>query len=115
MNLPVSRASAPHYHRASVCDGWRLVTAPELSVIEERVPPGAAEKQHYHRRARQFFYVLSGEATLEIEGVEHKLAAGSGLEVPPGVRHKFANRAAAEVFFLVISSPATQDDRVDVE
>jgi hypothetical protein len=54
----VSKASAPHYTWASICYGWRLIDTPGLSVVEERVPPGAGEVRHYHNEARQFFYVL---------------------------------------------------------
>jgi quercetin dioxygenase-like cupin family protein len=44
--------------------------------------------RHHHNEARQFFYVLSGAAVLEMEGREHQIPAGSGIEVAPGVRHK---------------------------
>jgi hypothetical protein len=54
ITAPVSNASAPHYTWARICDGWRLVDTPGLSVIEERVPPGAGEVRHYHNQARQF-------------------------------------------------------------
>ncbi len=111
---PVSRTNARHYRWAEICDGWRLADRPELSVIEERVPPGAGEQRHYHEKARQFFYILAGEAVLEIEGREHVLAAGSGIEVGPGQRHRFFNRAMEDVCFLVISAPSTRADRIDL-
>jgi mannose-6-phosphate isomerase-like protein (cupin superfamily) len=100
---------------ASVCDGWRLIDTPALSVVEERVPPGAEEMRHHHNEARQFFYVLSGAAVLQMEGREHQISAGSGIEVAPGVRHKFMNRSDHDVVFLVISAPSTKADRIDVE
>jgi quercetin dioxygenase-like cupin family protein len=112
---PVSRSSAPHYTWASVCDGWRLINTPGLSVVEERGPPGAEEVRHYHDQARQFFYVLSGTAILETEGSEHRISTGSGIEVAPGVRHKFMNRSEEDVAFLVISAPSTRADRIEVE
>jgi quercetin dioxygenase-like cupin family protein len=112
---PVSRSSAPHYKWASVCDGWRVTDSPGLSVVEERVPPGAGEVRHYHNEARQFFYVLSGAATLETEGRKHEIPAGSGLEVAPGVQHKFMNNSDHDVVFLVISAPSTKTDRINVE
>jgi mannose-6-phosphate isomerase-like protein (cupin superfamily) len=34
----------------------------DLSVIEERMPPGTAGQRHRHQRSRQFFFVLEGEA-----------------------------------------------------
>jgi quercetin dioxygenase-like cupin family protein len=45
--------------------------------------------RHYHSEARQFFYVFSGTAVLETEGKKHRIPAGSGMEVAPGVQHKF--------------------------
>jgi quercetin dioxygenase-like cupin family protein len=113
--LPVSKSSAPHYIWASVCDGWRLIDTPGLSLVEERVPPGAEEVRHYHNQARQFFYVISGTATLETEGSEHRISTGFGIEVAPGVRHKFMNRSDQDLVFLVISAPSTKADRIDVE
>ena len=112
---PVSRSSAPHYTWANACDGWRLIDTPALSVVEERVPPGAEEMRHYHNEARQFFYVLSGTAVVGTEEREHQIPAGSGIEVSPGVQHKFMNRSDEDVVFLVISAPSTKADRVDVK
>ena len=111
----ISRSSAPHYAWAKACDGWRLIDTPGLSVVEERVPPGAEETRHYHNDARQFFYVLSGTAVVGTEEREHQIPAGSGIEVAPGVQHKFMKRSDEDVVFLVISAPSTKADRVDVK
>jgi len=112
---PVSKSSAPHYKWASICDGWYLIDTPGLGVVEERVPSGAEEVCHYHNLARQFFYVLSGTAVLEMEGREHQIPAGSGIEIAPGVQPKFMNKCDQDVVFLVISAPSTKADRVDAE
>jgi len=111
MDTPTSRENSPHYAWGAVCDGWRLLDSGDLTVIEESVPPGAAERRHFHRFARQFFYVLEGEATLEIEGREHRVTKHQGIEVAPGQHHQFLNRSTTDVTFLVISSPATKGDR----
>ncbi|MGA8345596.1 MAG: hypothetical protein WB781_26940, partial [Candidatus Sulfotelmatobacter sp.] len=39
----VSRENAEHYRWGVDCDGWHLVKDAQLSVIEEFMPPGAAE------------------------------------------------------------------------
>ncbi len=96
----VSRDSGRHYVWGAGCDGWHLLEGDDLSVIEERVPPGAAEMPHRHRHARQFFYVLSGTATLELEGVAHRLESGEGLHV--------------DLRFLVISAPRSHGDREEL-
>lgn len=102
---------ANRYSWGGVCDGWRLVERPDLSVKRERVPPGAGETPHRHGAARQFFFVLSGEATLELDGRALTFGAGEGVEVPPGTPHRFCNRGAQEVHFLVVSTPSTANDR----
>lgn len=108
----ISKANAEHYTWGEVCDGWRLVDRPELSVIHERVPPGAAEVRHYHTQSRQFFFVLTGTATLELGGMRETLGPQQGLEVPPGVPHQLLNLSDADIEFLVISHPTTRGDRI---
>ena len=107
----VRRDNAEHYVWGEVCDGWHLVRSSELSVIEERMPPQASEQRHYHSRSRQFFFVLSGELSLELDGTTHVLTAEAGLEVPPQMPHQVMNRSDSEVWFLVVSTPPSHGDR----
>lgn len=109
---PVSRANAEHYAWGQGCDGWHLLKHDGLSVIEERMPSGTAEVRHYHLQARQFFYVLAGQAELEVEGVTSVLDAGEGLHVAPGQAHRMRNHSNTDIRFLVISSPRAHGDRV---
>jgi mannose-6-phosphate isomerase-like protein (cupin superfamily) len=110
----ISQENAAHYVWGGVCDGWHLVNRSSLSVIRERVPPGASEVRHLHGSARQFFYVLSGVATLEIAGEIHALAPGEGVEVPPGTPHRLSNNGPEPLEFLVVSQPHSHGDRVEV-
>ncbi len=109
----VSRGNAEHYRWGNDCDGWHLVKDEQLSVIEEFMPPGAAEIRHHHQRAQQFFYILAGEALLEMEGQTTLLPAGSGIRVPAGARHQIRNPSSSPVRFLVISQPPSHGDRID--
>lgn len=111
---PSDVGSAEHYTWGDGCDGWHLLKDASLSVIQERVPPSAAEVPHFHVKARQFFYVLSGTATLEFEDGKVEFGPNQGLHVPPNTRHRFVNESDDEVVFLVISSPTTADDRMEV-
>lgn len=111
---PVGLADAEHYRWGEGCDGWHLLRRDDLSVIRERVPPGAAETPHRHSRARQFFFVLEGAAVIDVDGTRHALAAGQGLHVPPGATHQFRNESGADVHFLVVSAPKSHGDREDV-
>ncbi|MEE7548110.1 cupin domain-containing protein [Xanthomonas sp. Kuri4-1] len=75
------------------------------------MPPGTCEQRHLHRHARQFFYLLEGEAILELDGVCHTLGPGQGLHVPPGRAHQMRNDSARPVRFLVVSAPRSHGDR----
>jgi len=107
----VSRENAEHYRWGNDCDAWYLVNDEQLSVIEEFMPPGAAEIRHHHEKAQQFFFILSGEVMLEVEGHTTLLAAGSGLRVLAGQRHQIRNPSSGPVRFLVVSHPRSHGDR----
>jgi mannose-6-phosphate isomerase-like protein (cupin superfamily) len=109
--LLISTATAPHYAWGDACDGWHLLTSSDLSVIQERMPPGTTEVRHRHRHARQFFFVLQGQLTVECGGVRQTLAALAGLEIPPLAPHRVFNDSDIATEFLVISQPPSHDDR----
>lgn len=110
---PISTADAEHYVWGERCDGWYLLRTAELNIIEEAMPPGAFETRHFHVRARQFFYVLEGELTMEVEGEVFALRVGEGIEVAPGAVHQALNRSAESTRFLVTSQPPSHGDRVE--
>jgi len=75
------------------------------------MPPDTNEVRHRHAQARQFFFVLNGELTLEVAGTVHLLPVGTGLEIAPGVDHQALNRSSTSVDFLVVSHPPSHGDR----
>jgi mannose-6-phosphate isomerase-like protein (cupin superfamily) len=111
----ISKENAEHYAWGGVCDGWHLLKSPALSVIQERVPPGGAETRHVHRHAQQFFFVLSGEAVMELENEEIVLGPQQGIAVPPGSPHRLLNHGNMDLSFLVISAPPIKSDRISSE
>lgn len=108
----VSKDNAPHYKWGSDCDGWHLAKSERLSVIQECVPPGAGEVRHYHENAEQFFFVISGTATIEVDGAIHQLNSQEGLQVPAGAKHELRNESEIDLAFLVVSTPPSHGDRV---
>jgi mannose-6-phosphate isomerase-like protein (cupin superfamily) len=106
---PVSRDNAEQYAWGEHCQGWRLLSNADLSVIEEIMPPGTAEQIHRHHVAQQFFYVLSGEAVMEFENQKIIMREGQGIRVAAGTAHCIRNLSDAEVRFLVISQPSTKN------
>lgn len=106
-----STRTAEHYRWGDCCDGWYLVKNDRLNVIQEGLPPAASETRHRHRKAQQFFFVLSGEATLEIEGRLLHLHAREGALVPAGAAHQLQNQTKTELMVLVTSEPPSHGDR----
>jgi mannose-6-phosphate isomerase-like protein (cupin superfamily) len=115
MNPVVSREHPlSHYVWGEHCDGWNLVDCAELSVKMERMPPHTAEQEHFHDRARQFFFILKGVAIFETSEGRIEVRAQQGLEIPPRLRHRILNESAEELEFILCSQPSTFGDRTNI-
>jgi len=99
----VSRVNAEHYRWGHDCDAWHLVKDQQFTVIEELIPPGAAEVRHYHKKAQQFFYILSGEAIMEVEND------------PGGERAPHSSRCVAPDSQSFVEHPASARDLASAE
>ncbi|MBW4631821.1 MAG: cupin domain-containing protein [Iphinoe sp. HA4291-MV1] len=108
----INKETAQHYTWGNNCHGWHLVKQLELSVIQELMPPKTYETRHYHQKSCQFFFILSGEATIEIAGKRQVLCQHEGVEVPSGVSHQILNESKQDLEFLVISQPPSHGDRI---
>ena len=84
----------------------------ELSVIKESVPSGEYEIRHKHLNSRQLFYILKGEAEIEIEGKTFVLKKDESIEIPPLHYHQLLNKNSTALEFLVISQPPSHEDRI---
>lgn len=113
--MAVSKDTVAGYEWGAGCRAWALVDTDTLSIKQELMPAGAAETIHLHRKSRQFFYILEGDATMELEDAVHLVRSGEGLEIPPGKQHRIMNQGTVDLEFLVISEPATRADRVETE
>jgi len=107
----VSVKNVEHYVWGDGCDGWHLLKSSGVSVIQEKVPPGKSEVRHRHVKSEQFFYILSGEATIDAGESRTILRAGEGLHIPPREPHQFKNESGRDVEFLVVSAPPSHGDR----
>ncbi|WP_313700650.1 cupin domain-containing protein [Pantoea sp.] len=110
----ISKDNAEHYVWGDGCDGWYLMNRKDMLVIHEKMPPGTSEKKHYHAVSRQFFFVLLGVLTMELDGHLHEISAQQGIEIPPLARHQARNNGDVPVEFIVISHPTTRGDRTDL-
>jgi len=58
-------------------------------------------KEHYHKVATELYYVLEGEGSIVLDGVEQPIRKGSMVHIPPGVVHGARGRMRV----LVIGIP----------
>ena len=100
-----------HYVWGDNCEGWILVDAEFLSVKQELMPPQTAETVHYHEKAQQFFFILKGIATFEVEEQGFTVRAGQGLHIEAGEKHRIINNTGEDLEFLLSSQPSTNNDR----
>ncbi len=63
-------------------------------------------REHYHKRATELYYVLEGEGTVRLDGVEHPVRRGSVVHIPPGVVHGAKGRMRV----LVVGIPDISDE-----
>jgi mannose-6-phosphate isomerase-like protein (cupin superfamily) len=104
-----------HYLWGSDCDGWDLVDEDALSVKQELMPAGTKEVKHYHQSAQQFFYILKGKATFEIEDSTIIINQGEGLHIEAGKKHRILNETGEDLEFVLCSQPSTKNDRINCE
>ncbi len=109
-----STKNSTHYTWGEQCDGWHLLDIPLMSVKQERIPQGAGEKWHGHLFANQFFYVISGEATFELDGKVIVVSANESLHIPPKKLHRVTNRHTNDLNLLLTTIPVDVSDRIDM-
>ncbi|WP_090824622.1 cupin domain-containing protein [Paenibacillus sp. yr247] len=109
--MKIHKEQAEHYIWGEVCDGWYLERDADRTIIQERMPAGASEIKHVHQKAKQFFFILSGEAVMWIEGKDINLKSQEGCTIQPGIPHQIRNESLGDVEFLVISTPSAAGDR----
>jgi quercetin dioxygenase-like cupin family protein len=92
---------------------WALVRrsldCQALGVNVVEIPPGESIPEHDEtaRDQEELFYVISGAATLVIDGQEHPAPAGTFARLDPPRRRTVRNEVSQPVSVLIISAPTT--------
>lgn len=75
---------------------------------------GTRHQLHFHRQSWEYYLVLQGSKTLQIEGKLTTIQTGELLEVPPYVRHTLHSRGAP-YRGITIRVPVRLNDKVSAE
>ena len=105
--VPASTPARPVVGLLNSSDGdgfVELLRVDSLSVGRFTAAPGYVDQQQPHAED-EIYYVLAGDAVLQIEGTPHEVTAGSLAYVPRGVKHRFA-QVTTELDVLVVFAPA---------
>lgn len=115
MNTIIDKKTAKHYRWGNNCDSSVLLETSSLSVKQESMPAGTKEQLHFHSNAQQFFFILKGTATFYVDGTKAIVNEQQGLQIDKKSNHFIANETHGSLEFIVISEPATNNDRTDVQ
>ncbi len=75
------------------------------SVAEATLEPGQSTQRHYHGESEEVYFLLEGEADIELDGDAGRAGAGDAIPIPPGTWHTIANRGAGPLRILCTCAP----------
>lgn len=82
-------------------------TGGEVAVFHLTVPPMSGPPLHRHSREDEWFYVLEGVMTIEVDGVRKTVKTGDSAFAMRGTVHAFQNFSQETGKMLVMTTPGT--------
>lgn len=82
-----------------------LANAPveKQSLAEASIPAGGATQRHWHRDSEEFYFLLEGRGTMEIDGDIREVSPGDAVLIPAGAWHQIT--AIEPLRFLCCCAP----------
>jgi len=80
------------------------------TVYRVHIGPGQRTAVSHHRIAEEYYFVLAGQGTAILDGVEHPITTGDFLRLPPGMTHGFVT-GEEPLEMLDIHTPGSRPDR----
>jgi mannose-6-phosphate isomerase len=86
--------------------GYYRVLADEADHKVKRicVHPGQRLSLQRHRRRREHWYVVAGEAVVTRDCEEIPLAAGQAADIPRGAAHRIRNDGGTDLIFIEVQT-----------
>lgn len=73
------------------------------SLAEASIPTGGSTERHYHMLSEEFYFLLEGEGTMEIDGESQTVGPGDAILIPAGAWHQIT--AITPLRFLCCCAP----------
>lgn len=76
------------------------------SLAEATLAVGTATTEHYHPKAEEIYYIVSGRGRMKLEEEFREVEPGDAIAIPPGQKHKIWNTGTAPLVLLCCCAPA---------
>ena len=90
-----------------------LTNAPveSQSLAEATIPAGSATERHYHIMSEEFYYLLDGSGSIEIDGEIRKVRRGDAILIPRHAWHQIrADQNVNLILLCCCAPPYSHDD-----
>ncbi len=84
------------------------------SLAEARLPVGASTTPHRHPQTEEIYYMLEGEAMMEIDGEQQRVKPGDAIAIPPGARHQITCLGDIPLKFLCTCAPGYENEDTEL-
>jgi mannose-6-phosphate isomerase-like protein (cupin superfamily) len=84
------------------------------SIAQAIVPPGSSTLRHVHRRSEETYYILDGDALMEVAGESERVGPGDAILIPVGAPHRITAVSPGQLRLLCICCPAYADDDTEL-
>jgi mannose-6-phosphate isomerase-like protein (cupin superfamily) len=75
------------------------------SLAEATVPAGGATQRHYHKVSEEFYFILEGSGTMDLDGELREVGVGDAILIPRNAWHQIAAGAGLSLRFLCCCAP----------
>jgi mannose-6-phosphate isomerase-like protein (cupin superfamily) len=84
--------------------GEYLVLEDEATHKVKRITVRSGKRLSYQRHSRraEHWYVVTGTATVTLDGADHVLGSGEAIDVPRGAAHRMANHGDEDLVFIEV-------------
>jgi mannose-6-phosphate isomerase-like protein (cupin superfamily) len=89
-----------------------LYTGGHLQLVLMTLQPGDEIGEEVHEDRDQFFRIEQGSGSIDIDGVENKVADDFAVIVPAGARHNVRNTGTAPLRLYTIYGPPEHKDGI---
>ena len=80
------------------------------SLAEATLAPGQKTARHFHPRAEEIYFIVSGRGALTIESETREVGVGDAIAISSGAAHCIENIGADELRFLCCCAPGYTDE-----